>query len=111
MAQPAARAANAGEYRVAPTDRTALVQIAATGVRWTGLTFFSHPDAGRPPSREKAKTMREIEVRPASAHQYFATTMPPASSSLSAFGAGRLLNRLNQESAPSLAAAARSWIA
>ncbi len=44
------------------TESTAAVQIAATGVRYFGLTFDSAPEAGRPPSREKAKIMREAEV-------------------------------------------------
>ena len=55
--------------------------------------------------------MREVEVRPASAQMKLATTMAIASTSLSSVGAGRLLNRLNQALAPSLAVAARSGLA
>ena len=44
------------------TARVAPVQIAATGVRYFGLTFDRAPSRGRPPSRAKAKIMREAEV-------------------------------------------------
>ena len=44
------------------TDEDRAVQIAATGVRYFGLTFASALEAGRPPSREKAKIMREQTV-------------------------------------------------
>lgn len=49
------------------------VQIAATGVRYFGLTFDSAFDAGRPPSREKAKIMRETEVTVARPHSHWLT--------------------------------------
>ena len=39
------------------------------GVRQVGETCFHTDDPGRPPSREKAKIMREVEVSPASAHR------------------------------------------
>ena len=55
--------------------------------------------------------MRDVEVRPASAQMKFAMTMQIASTSLRGVGAGRLLNRLNQALAPSLAVAARSGLA
>ena len=44
------------------TDSTAPVQIAATGVRYFGLTLASAVEPGRPPSRENAKIMRDAEV-------------------------------------------------
>ena len=44
------------------TERTALVQIAATGVRYFGLTLASAEEPGSPPSREKAKIIRDAEV-------------------------------------------------
>ena len=49
--------------------RTAPIQIAWTGVRCVGLTRRSQFDAGKPPSRAKAKIIRESEVMPASAQR------------------------------------------
>ena len=43
--------------------------MAATGVRHVGLTRFRTDEAGRPPSREKAKIMRDVEVRQARAQR------------------------------------------
>ncbi|MCY1446049.1 hypothetical protein D9M71_625950 [compost metagenome] len=36
--------------------------MAATGVRWAGETDASALDAGRPPSRAKAKIIRDTDV-------------------------------------------------
>ncbi len=44
------------------TARVAPVQMAATGVRCFGETEASALEAGRPPSRAKAKIIRETEV-------------------------------------------------
>ena len=55
------------------TESTAPVQIAATGVRYVGLTLASAAEPGRPPSREKAKIMREAEVTVARPHSSCAT--------------------------------------
>lgn len=45
------------------TDSAEAAQIAATGVRNPGLTVASGRETpGMPPSREKAKSMREAEV-------------------------------------------------
>lgn len=56
---------------------TAPVTIALPGVRCVVCTFLSQPDApGMPPSRAKAKIMRDSEVMPARAQRKFATTMP-----------------------------------
>ena len=68
-------------------------------------------EPGSPPSRAKAKIMREVEVRPASAQMIVRHDDGDRERSLSKIGAGRLLNRLNQALAPSLAAAARSGLA
>ena len=55
------------------TESTAPVQIAATGVRYFGLTLASAVEPGRPPSRENAKIMREAEVTVASPQRSCAT--------------------------------------
>ena len=55
------------------TESTALVQIAATGVRYFGLTLASAGEPGSPPSREKAKIMRDAEVTVARPHSSCAT--------------------------------------
>src|SRR6185295_690424 len=69
------------------TDRTALAQIALAGVRNSLLTLRSELEThGTPPSRENANSMREQDVRPASAHRKFATTMPMMRKSLSRTG-------------------------
>ena len=55
---------------------TAAVQIAATGVRNLGLTFETHLEmSGRPPSREKAKIIRDAEVTVAKPHRNWAIRM------------------------------------
>src|SRR5665213_1515644 len=55
--------------------------------------------------------MREIEVRPARAQRKLASTMAMAKISFKTAGAGRLLKRLNQAAAPSLAKADMSGAA
>src|SRR5215470_14034518 len=61
-AQPAASTENACPYRHEMKASAALTQMAITGVRYCGLTRLSADEAGRPPSREKAYIMREVEV-------------------------------------------------
>src|SRR5262245_1724598 len=59
------------------TESTALTQIALAGVRNSLLTLRKGFDThGTPPSRENANSMREQEVRPASAHRKLETTIP-----------------------------------
>ena len=56
------------------TERIAAVQIAATGVRCFGLTVDSAFERrATPPSREKAKSMREADVTVARPHSHCAT--------------------------------------
>src|SRR6478735_2510728 len=55
------------------TDRIEPVQMAATGVRYCGLTFERALEAGRPPSRENAKIMRDTDVTVARPHSHWLT--------------------------------------
>src|SRR6218665_3960841 len=96
-AQPAASAEKAGEYRVAATEQPAPSQMAATGVRQRALTWRQMPHPGNPPSRAKAKIIRDAEVSPASAQMKLATTMAIARKSFNQDGARRVLDRMKQE--------------
>ena len=64
----------------------AAVQIAATGVRKPGCTRFSAFDAGSPPSRAKAKIIREAEVTVASPQMSWQTNMRTSRTCFSATG-------------------------
>src|SRR6201987_4845982 len=71
------------------TNRTArieAVQIAAFGVRWTGLTFFRKLEPTRPSSRAKAKIMREAEVTVARPHRNCETKIATYNASFSHTG-------------------------
>src|SRR5262245_48349686 len=81
-------------------------QIAAPGVRSTGSTFLSTSEKGRPPSRANAYIMREHDVRPASAHKKFDTTMPMMISALRMKGIAETLISQLKEFQPCLAPAA-----
>ena len=54
----------------------AAVQIAATGVRKLACTRLSVAEAGRPPSRAKAKIMREADVTVARPQMNWLMKMP-----------------------------------
>ena len=65
--------------------------MAGTGVRKLGLTFFQSDEPGRPPSREKAKIIRDVDVNAGeTADVICQMTMLIARTFFSQIGAGSL---------------------
>ena len=67
-ALPALSTENASPYSVTTIASTAHVQIAGPGVRCVRLTLRSSFDAGSPPSRANAYTIRDVDMIAAIPH-------------------------------------------
>src|SRR5262245_4604783 len=75
-----------GVYTVNRTEATATPQIATAGLRNRGETCRTAAENGSPPSRAKAKAIRDAEVTVARPQRYWAITAPPHSPSASVVG-------------------------
>jgi hypothetical protein len=75
-----------GVYNVNKNAATQTAQIDQGGVRQVGDTQRRCCESGRPPSRAKAKAIRDADVTVASPHKYCAITMPTNNADVTAEG-------------------------